>query len=153
MTRTIGFAAIILGAWALATAAAAQNNVNGERTDQKKGESSYIQTKPTGLGQNGISRQDDIRRTASGKLSFTPAQVQAIREAAGKARLKREDHVAFTIAVGAVVPRQGGARNLPASLAKAVPTSTKLRYVLAGNQLILIDRPTSRIVAVIPGVG
>jgi hypothetical protein len=144
-------AALLLAA--VSTAANAQGGTNGERTDQRKGESSYIQGTKGGLGQNGISRTDDIRRTASGNLQFTPQQVAQIRNAVGQAKLKRDDHVAFTIAVGAVVPKQAEARDLPRKVAKAVPSSTPLRYVLARDQLVLIDKLTQRIVAIIPGMG
>lgn len=151
MFRTIP--AVALSAALVVTGAAYAQNINGERTDQQKGESGYLQQNQTnGLGQTGISRKGDIRRTATGKLDFTPAQVTAIREAAAKVKLSKQDSVGFTIAVGAAVPQQAGARALPQSVAKAVPTTTPLNYVLAGDQLILVDRRTARIVAIVPDV-
>ncbi|MGH6664917.1 MAG: DUF1236 domain-containing protein [Pseudolabrys sp.] len=151
MRKTQAIAAAVLVA--AASAAANAQGTNGERTDQQKGESSYIQGTQSSLGQNGISRTGDIRRTATGKLQFTPQQVAQIRDAVGRAKLKREDHVAFTIAVGATVPKQADARDLPRNVAKAVPSSTPMRYVLARDQLVLIDKRTQRIVAIIPGMG
>jgi hypothetical protein len=143
----------------LAVPAAAQNNnsqnsPNGERTDQTGGAAGAVQGRPTtGLGSTYISHEDDIRRTATGKLHMSHEQLAALRTAVSKANLKKQDHVGFTIAVGAAVPEQAKAAPLPDLVAKTVPITTPLNYVYTGGQLILIDRRTGRIVAVVPQVG
>lgn len=145
-------AALAVASSALVTARAAEQ-FDG-RSNQEKGESSYIQGTTSGLGQNGVDRVQDIRRTSTGEMQFSQQQVDQIRNAAKQAKLEREaSDVNFTISVGAAVPRQAHTHDLPPQLAKTVPTSTPLRYVLTRDRLVLIDKRTERIVAIIPGMG
>lgn len=131
----------------------AQNGINGERSNQQQGESSEIKPNGnTGLPTTGNSRMEDIRRSANGKLTFSPAERSRIQQAVAHSRLKRQQNVAFTISVGAAVPQQADARDLPPALAKAVPSKHPLQYVLVRDQLILLDKRTRRIVAIVPGV-
>ncbi len=135
-------------------AAQAQQGTNGPRTDQPSGESSAV--KPgagtSGLGEVGRSRTEDIRRTSTGKLQLSNEQRRKLKEAVGKARLAHQDHVAFTIAVGASVPQQADARDLPTDVRQAVPLNDKLQYVFVKDRLVLIDKDTRRIVAIVPGM-
>jgi hypothetical protein len=41
---------------------------------------------------------------------------------------------------------------LPAAVAKTLPTKTPMRYVLAQDRLILIDKKSGRIVGIVPGM-
>jgi hypothetical protein len=136
------------------TAAIAQDNrLNGPRSDQQRGESSYIQQNETsGLGKNGQSRTEDIRRTATGDIKFTPQQIEQLHKAVQAAKLERRDSVIFTVAIGAAVPAQAGAKDLPPAVAKTLPTKTPMRYVLAQDRLILIDKKSGRIVGIVPGM-
>lgn len=153
---------MMAAALALPLAAGAQqdnsihgNGINGERSSQSQGQSSAVHKGPTGsngLGQTGTDRQEDIRRTATGELSLSQDQVAGIRTAVNKAHLKRQDHVSFTIAVGAAVPQQAHARDLPKAVSKVLPVEHKLQYVLVRDRLILLDKDTRRIVAIVPGV-
>jgi hypothetical protein len=140
------------------TAAQAQSGgVNGPRTDQKQGTSSYISGNDgrggTTIGGVGISRQQDIRRTSSGTLHFSPQKIAALKTAAKKANLQRRQSVAFTVAVGAAVPRQADAHDLPPSLQAILPSGNTMNYILVQRQLILVDKNTARIVAIIPNIG
>ena len=157
MTRipslTVFITAMFVTLWLQGDQAAAQNDVNGPRSDQSKGKSSIIDGKgDNGLGQNGISRIDDIRRTSTGELQFSGQRERQIRDAVGKAHLQKQSHVNFTISVGVAVPKQAAARDLPKPVADAVGAGTPLQYVLAQDRLILIDKKTARIVAIVPGV-
>ncbi|MGH6789022.1 MAG: DUF1236 domain-containing protein [Pseudolabrys sp.] len=133
----------------------AQPQPNGERTNQQQGQSSQIQqntSRPSGLKPSGNSRVEDIRRTASGDLTLTREQRTRIRDAVTQSHLDRQQSVGFTIAVGAAVPQQAKARDLPPAVAKAVPSKHRLQYVLVRDQLILVDKQTRRIVAIVPGM-
>jgi hypothetical protein len=134
----------------------AQSRPNGERTNQQQGQSSQIQqntSHPSGLKPSGNSRLEDIRRTASGDLTLTDDQRARIRDAVAHAHLHRQNDVGFTITVGAAVPQQAQARDLPPKVAKAVPAKHRLQYVLVRDQLVLLDKQTRRIVAIVPGMG
>lgn len=136
--------------WALAQS----GGINGSRSDQQSGESSYIQQNETsGLGRSGQSAAEDIRRTASGDIKFSPQQIAQLQRAVHDAKLERRDSVIFTVAIGAAVPAQAGAKDLPPQVARTLPTTTPMRYVLVQDRLILVDRKTSRIVAIVPGMG
>ncbi len=131
----------------------AQDRLNGERSNQRQGESSEVQPNAhTGLPATGNSRMEEIRRTANGKLTLSLEQRSRIQQAVAHSKLKRQQNVAFTISVGAAVPHQADARDLPPALAKAVPSKHPLQYVLVRDQLVLLDKRTRRIVAIIPGV-
>jgi hypothetical protein len=147
----------VCAATLIATSAFAQNREqpgpDGERTIQQQGESSVLKGDTTGLGPKGNEKTEDIRRTSTGDLHFSSEQLQQIRDAVKQAKLERSGQVAFSVSVGASVPRQAGARDLPSEVAKAVSSQSPLRYVLLGDQLVLIDRDTDRIVAIIPGMG
>ncbi|HEX5509869.1 MAG TPA: DUF1236 domain-containing protein [Pseudolabrys sp.] len=151
----------ILVAAALATIGAtaiqmspAKAQINGERSNQRQGESSEVQPNAhhPGLPTNGNSRMEEIRRTSSGELTLSGTQRNRIKEAVEKSNLKRQSSVGFTISVGAAVPQQAGARDLPPAVAKAVPSKHPLQYVLVRDQLILLDKRTHRIVAILPGM-
>lgn len=140
------------------TAAHAQDgDINGPRTDQKQGISSYIKghegRDSTTIGGVGVSKKQDIRRTSSGNLNLSDEKLAALKAAAKRAGLQRTPSVSFTVAVGAAVPKQAGAHDLPPSLEAIVPSGNTMTYVLAQNRLILIDKSTQRIVAIVPGVG
>lgn len=141
----------------LATGAFAQGqpDINGPRTDQQQGTSGYIKGNQQGetIGGAGLSRQEDIRRTSSGEIALSQGAHAALRSAAASGELHRTDRVAFTVAVGAAVPQQAGARDLPPALHKDVPSGNQLSYVLVSDSLILVDKRTERIVAIVPGMG
>lgn len=138
-----------------AQVSSAQGNPNGERTNQREGQSSDIQqntTHPQGLPAGGNSRLEDTRRTSSGELTLNGDQRTQLKNAVKHAKLKRQENVGFTIAVGAAVPQQANTRDLPPAIAKTVPSKHSLQYVLVRDQLILVDKETRRIVAIVPGM-
>lgn len=156
--RAKGAAIATLFTLAFCAAAVAQSgndqpaDVNAQRTNQQQGGAAPLMPNSKGLGVNGIDRTNDIRRTATGDLNFSDQQLREIRDAAAKARLERQEDIAFTVAVGAAVPQQAGARDLPKEVAAAAGTAAPLSYVLARDSLVLIDKKTTRIIAIIPGV-
>lgn len=154
--RVVSMTALLIMAFP-AQAENANQGINGPRTDQERGGSAYIQGNEgrggTTLRGNGVSRTEDIRRTSSGKVVLSPAQVKKLRDAAKDNDLHRTDSVSFTVSVGAAVPAQSGAEDLPSSLQSAIPSGKMMRYVLVQDRLILIDKRTQRIVAIVPGIG
>lgn len=155
MLRRFALAAALVLAAAPAVAQNG-NDINGAPPDQTRGQSGALKpgyAEKSGLGQTGVSRAEDVRRTATGELFFSQKELKAIRQAAAKAELKRQRFVKFTVTIGAAVPDQAGARPVPPPLAKVVPSKAPLRYVLVQHRLILIDARSGRIVAIIPNVG
>jgi hypothetical protein len=147
--KTASVAALML--WTATTAPMAQETLNGARSAPVPGASADIQG-DANLGRNGIDRNDDIRRTATGELRIAPQQMDAVRRYASQLQLERQDDVNFTISVGAAAPRQSGAKQLPTAISKVLNTSSPMSYLLFRDQLVLIDEKSQRIVAVIPGI-
>ncbi len=151
------FGVIAVATVLFAAGAHAQGNpdINGPRTDTEQGASGYIKGNRSGetIGGIGLSREQDIRRTSSGQIALSQGAHAALRSAAESGELHRTDGVAFTVAVGAAVPQQAGARDLPPALHNDVPSGNQLSYVLVSDRLILVDKRTERIVAIVPGMG
>lgn len=149
----IALAITVLAATAHAQGSAESNN---PRTQQEQGASGYIKgdggSSSETIGGRGLSRQEDIRRTSSGDIRLSPEVEAALKSAAASGELERSTPPLFTVAIGAAVPQQAGARELPATLKQQVPTGEAMNYILADDRLILIDGRTQRIVAIVPGM-
>jgi len=155
MQRTI--IALVTACFAVTAHAQNSPDINGSRTDKSQGASGYIRGQQgrnsETIGGRGISRQEDIRRTSSGDIRLAPEVVSALQTAARNGSLERTQDVRFTVAVGAAVPQQAGARPLPEALKQKVPSGNGMNYILAADRLILVDGRTQRIVAIVPGMG
>jgi hypothetical protein len=146
----MSYAAIVVLVCAAGYSSAAEQMNNGERTRQTEGGSAEVQG-DANLGRNSVNRTEDIQRTSTGELRIGEQQLNDIRNSAAKAKLVRSDP-AFTISVGAAVPKQADTRELPVEIARLLNTTSPLEYVLARDQLIIIDQLTRRIIAILPGV-
>lgn len=148
------FRKIIIQLAVLATAALpafGEEQFYGSRSQQTSGGSAEIQG-DANLGRNGVDRTDDIRRTATGELRISTEQKRQLQKAVVAAELVRSKDVAFTVSIGAAVPRQSGALDLPKDISRAAGTEAPLRYLLHNDRLVLIDVKTDRIIGIIPGI-
>lgn len=90
--------------------------------------------------------------SAPSKVNVTTKQRTEIRSKlvgqSSGARLKRSD-VHFSLSVGTKVPHSVHVRDLPADIVEIVPAYRGYKYVLVGDEIVIIDPATLEIVAVI----
>ncbi len=63
----------------------------------------------------------------------------------------RRDSVDFSIAIGAAVPRQAQLQRIPTELSGVIPEYADDSYILVGDQMVVVEFPSRRIVvAIVP---
>jgi len=157
------FVISVLGLLAMTAAAGAQvrpqqspESATGTRSNQEQGESKAIRQgtdvdRGPGLPSDNTSEEQQLRRSATGELSLSSDQRAKIRDYFARASEPREENVNLSISVGASVPRQAPTHDFPQELEQAVPAWRGTLYVRVRDQLVVIDRDTRRIVAIVPG--
>src|SRR5215218_9682430 len=132
-------------------------SATGAKTNQEQGESKAIHQgmdvdRGPGLPGNDTSETEQLRRSSAGNLSLSEAQRDKIKGYFSRSSIPREESVNFSLSVGASVPRQAPTHDFPQDLEETLPAYRGTLYVRARDQLVIIDRDTRRIVAIIPGV-
>jgi hypothetical protein len=162
MHRISFFAAAAL--LAASTAASAQlrpqgdpQSATGTKTNQEQGESKALRQgldveRGPGLPGNNTSETEQLRRSATGSVSLSEAQREKIKSYFATSGAPREERVNLSLSVGASVPRQAPTHDFPQELEKDVPAYRGTLYIRARDQLVIVDRDTRRIVAIIPGM-
>jgi hypothetical protein len=157
----IGVFVLVLGAsffwlWSPTSNKSDRLASTGERSEQVRGSStaakrnspppsaSSINTNPETVG-----HAQDITASATKELSLTAEQRKAVNDFAGqnKSRTMQPD---FTISVGAAVPNQIQLGDLPVALTDALTAYSGDQFLLVPSELVIVERDTRRIVAVIP---
>jgi len=156
------FSMAIFGLLATVAVAPAQTrpqpeSATGAKTNQEQGESKAIHQgmdvdRGPGLPGNDTSETEQLRRSSAGNLSLSEAQRDKIKGYFSRSSIPREESVNLSLSVGASVPRQAPTHDFPQDLEEALPAYRGTLYVRARDQLVIIDRDTRRIVAIIPGV-
>lgn len=134
-----------------------------QRTDRSAGERS-VQTQgssvagrdtppPPATGPNttspdAVGRNQTITRSSSSTVVFDAQQIEAIRNfAQGGRHVEPAD---ISISVGAAVPRTVELRDLPDELSRALPSHAGDQYLIAGDQFVLVEKSSRRIIAIAP---
>jgi hypothetical protein len=76
---------------------------------------------------------------AISSTSVTSEQRTQMREKIGSVNLRRASNVDFTISVGARIPRTVTYYDLPPDIVRIVPAYRRYKYIVVGNQLLVID--------------
>jgi hypothetical protein len=129
----------VLGLVAFATLAVAQTRDPGsERTVQPAGEAGAAASHSN---------------AANDKVSLSPDQRSRLKAYFAKPGVPggNGNKPAFTVAIGAAVPKQIDLRPLPHELASILPSYQSDQYVLVDGRMV-IATPDRRIVAIIPDV-
>jgi hypothetical protein len=142
-------------AWPLLTVP--NNSASGPRTDQSAGSSTVAKqtapppsASPNATTPETVGRSERIEATGTGNVALNADQRQALNDfAAGHAQQKM-DHADFTIAVGAAVPQQVSLADMPTALTDKLAAYSGDQYFIVQNQLIIVEKSTRRIVAVVP---
>jgi hypothetical protein len=119
------------------------------RSQQPAGESTAGRNTSGAAGEAGRARE--IQRTEHPAPPSEP-QRQKVREALSRLNLQRADEVDFSLVIGAGVPHEVALHDLPNEIADALRGYNGDQYLLVRDQLVIVDRASRRIVALIPGV-
>ena len=110
-----------------------------ERTGERAGE----KNERTGQSTGGTS-------TTAKSVQLSTEQRTQIKTIVGSHREARVDHVDFSISVGARVPRSVHLVVLPPEVVRIVPQYRGFYYFIVGDEIVIVDRATLEIVAVVP---
>jgi hypothetical protein len=134
-----------------------QTAVTGSRSNQIAGRSTAGKqtTPPQSAGTNSgtpqtVGRAHDITSTATNNLNLNASQRKAVDDFATQHQQQKVDHVDFTVSVGAAVPKKVQLRDLPSQLADALSGYKADQYLILPKQLVIVEKQTRRIVALIP---
>lgn len=129
----------------------------GVRTDQEKGASVTAQrteplnvTSPKSTDSYTVGRAEDVTAGAKPDLNMNQQQVSAIQSLASSHANERVANVPFSIAVGAAVPEGTRLADLPQQVAQQFPSFKNDQYLIVGDQVLIVEKQTRRIVAIVP---
>ncbi len=116
-----------------------------QQPDQRKGQQTQDranpQSKDATTGQGAAGR--------AGGASLTTEQRTKISTTIRQSNVRPLTNVNFNISVGTVVPRSVTLYPLPAAVIEVYPEWRPYRFVLVGDEILVIDPATHRIVAVL----
>jgi cytoskeletal protein RodZ len=108
---------------------------------------------PQGTGAPSIQRNEAINATSGGNLSLDPSQRQAIDAFVKAHPNASRPGVAFTLQVGASVPRQAPLSPMPPEITQAVPRFQGDQFTVVGRSFVVVEQQSRRIVAIVPVKG
>ncbi|RAI41289.1 DUF1236 domain-containing protein [Rhodoplanes roseus] len=135
----------------------ATTDATGPRFEQREGQStvgrstnvppdaSARSTDPISVGRN-----EAISATAESSVQLPPEQRDALRNWASTHADQKVERVAFTVAIGVAVPQQAELRDISPELDAALPHYKGQQYILIGDRLVVVEKQTRRVVAIIP---
>lgn len=130
----------------------------GVRSNQGEGESQVAKsTRPppetdaraTTEGGDSSKRPREISESATNSVQLSPEQRQAIANYV-KQQGQQTARVNFTLSVGAAVPRDVQLQDLPRELAEVLPAYREDQYLVVGNQVVIVEKQSRRVIAMIP---
>lgn len=130
---------------------------NGSKSNETQGSSVTAQvTKPVptatprATDPATVGRNERLTGSASPDVNLTPDQIGALKNYINQHGDERAQSANFTITVGAAVPGSAQLRDIPAQLAKSLPNFKSDQYIVVGDQFIIVEKQTRRIVAIVP---
>jgi cytoskeletal protein RodZ len=133
------------------------NQPNGQRTDQQSGASTVAKqtappptASPNATTPETVGRNARIEATGNEKVNLDAGQRKAVDDFVAQHAEQKKSQVDFTIAVGAAVPRSVSLDNIPAELATKLSAHSDAQYLIVANQFVIVEKPTRRIIAIIP---
>jgi len=131
--------------------------VNGPRSNQTQGVSVAAQkteplptASPRATDPDTVGRKEELTGSATADVTLSPAQVDAIKSYAAQHTDERVQSVNYTMTVGAAVPQSARLYDMPPQLGKVLPSFRKDQFVLVGDQFVIVEKSTRRIVAIVP---
>ena len=132
------------------------NDPTGIRASQEKGVSVAAKRSPapadasTGTKPESLSRTKKILETARPTPELTHVQREAIAGFVFRHPDLRVDDIDYSIAIGAQVPKQAELSQIPTELVGVLPSYKGDLFAVVGQKLLIVEKDTRRIIAVIP---
>lgn len=130
---------------------------NGLRSNQTQGVSVTAQmtqpqrtTTPRSTDSTTVGRKERLTGSATTDLDLSPDQLQAIKGYAAQHADQKVNSVNFTMTVGAAVPTSTQLHDIPPNLGQSLHSFQGDQYIMVGNQFIVVEKRTRRIVAIVP---
>lgn len=126
-----------------------QRNQRGKEAQDKSSPKAGSTATDTKSDRKGSSTTGQGAAGSSGSANLTTEQRSKIVTTIRQTNVKRESNVNFNISVGTVVPRTVTLHPLPAAVIEVYPQWRGYRFVLVGDEIIIIEPGSYQIVAVI----
>jgi hypothetical protein len=125
---------------------------NGPFSHQHSGESVAAKNdtsldKPTEQG-----RAEDIQKTERPKVTLSDAQRQRLADVLKGEQQAKRDSANFSLSIGSKVAPQIALFDLPGTAADILHGYNGDKYLIVGDQLVIVDAQDRRIIALIPNV-
>jgi hypothetical protein len=99
------------------------------------------------------TRVKDIKQSSQA-LQLNPQQRQQIKDAiARQGDAPKLEKAPFEMMIGTAVPRQVQLKDLPPEVTQAMNGFQGDQYLLVQDQMVIVDRESRRVVAIVPAVG
>jgi hypothetical protein len=129
----------------------ASQATKSDAATQAAGESAVAKKDPTGEEDATGGRARQIQ-ASSRPLSLSEEQRLKIRNIVAGRDADRKDQTEFQLQIGAAVPRQTELRDLPPEVSQAMDGYWGGQYVLVRDTMVIVDRNSRRIAAIVPGI-
>jgi len=128
-----------------------QERLNGQNRENQPSSRTGSVNPPNRQPSQAAKPSQNTQQTARvPQAQITEQQRTQIHERISRENLHRVDHANFSVSVGTVVPRDVELYALPSNVVEVVPEFRGFRYIVVGDQLLIIDPRSLEIVAVLP---
>ena len=135
----------------------ANRTANGPRSNETQGMSVAAQqtqplplTTPRSTAPATVGRNEKLTASATPNVDLSADQVNAIKTYVAQHGDQRVDDVNFTMTVGAAVPQSAPLHAIPPQLGQSLSSFKNDQYIVVGNQFLIVEKDTRRIVAIVP---
>ena len=118
---------------------------------QREAESVHAKNDPAGAEDSSGGRARRIKESSQ-SVSLSKEQRDQLRSILSSAGGPKTDHPNFEMMIGTSVPRQTELADLPPQAAEVLNGHRGSQYMIAGNDLIVVDRNSRRVAAIIADV-
>jgi hypothetical protein len=132
-------------------------SANGPRSNETQGMSVTAEvtkpqptTSPRSADPATVGRNERLTGSATADVNLTPDQIAALKSYVSQHGDERVQSANFTMTVGAAVPGNAQLRDMPAQLGRSLPNFQNDQYIVVGDQFIVVEKKTRRIVAIVP---
>ena len=105
---------------------------------------------PRSTDSTAVARNEKITASATSQVNLTPDQIGAVKSYVTQHGNQQRETVNFTLTVGAAVPAGTRLNDIPPQLAKSLPSFKDDQYIVVGDQFVVVEKKTRRIVAIVP---
>jgi hypothetical protein len=132
--------------WSAANQGASPKFSHDQNVESAAGKHATLSDSGTEAG-----RTQNIEQSAK-PVDLTPDQKQRLRDVLARARQARQNDVGFSLTLGSAVPQQVALADLPTEASDILRGYSGDKYLVVGDQLVIVDPQVRRIVALIQGV-